>query len=1002
MAIVVITVATIVVLAISADRADAQGPGGISANTTITIAAECVDNSVPTITVEVTNSGPGAAAYTVGYMPGTGSITPVSHSGAVNAGQSRILIRTASEDFYTVTVSIDGVLAQSSDVWAFCGQASLPQAYVRQYCAAGKGAFQFRLVSPLTLTDMTVAVSGLSDRVVAVDGIADTFRTGRPDGTYNIDVVAGGITLLSQTREVACSPTTTTATAASVDVRCIDSGSSGGLIETIVTNGGITPAAYVISYSGRTSPPDHTGTLGVGQSKIVRRSGRPDGNYQVDISIGNTFQTTEQVVVGCAQQSAAAAATVEVLCVSGDGLIRFTLRAGASAETFLTKVEGLDDRAIAVEANSVRRSGRSGRPDGNYAVAAIVDGVNLVDPPTVTVDCDPDQAPASASLAVVCSDTRSYITATLNPGPGNTSFVLSGSAFGSRTVTAPANQTVTVRSADRINGTYTAKIVTGGVVLLDESIEVDCVLSTAPSAEILDGCNGPTGFISAVLTAGGSTTTFSFHVSGQSPRVVTLLAGLSATIARPGQPDADYVAFVIVDGTVIVERDITIDCVSAGATPTPQPTPDATATPAATPIPTPTPGTPTPSPTPDPRATPTPGPTTNPTPTPRATPTPVPTPVDGAVTLTIPRIGNGQVECLQGVLSSDSTECISPARQVNNPVGTRYCPVRGELQALPQFGATCSYAPTMTDISTPECPEYSGYIRQLSAMLGPDLNNMCAPQPLQVAANPGPIPACPSGMVFVDEAFCWEPAVLDGGDVPECPNYGVALDRPIGRLCFGESLLLGGPTPHCPAGFTGPADNLCTLILTPVQAYIGTKPVCETGVYNYTYQVCFEAAVPAPAITLTCPGGSTLEGENCVSPAPPPNPICPDGFVEVANGATTECTATVLLADLECPGALLVTPDNAACYYEAIVVEIRGVPTPTCPDGGTLIVSGAGFVCVVAGLVSCPDGYAGPLSGSASIPDVECYKVVGPAPNNPPASRPASTSRAMVSGAYGQ
>ena len=173
-----------------------------------------------------------------------------------------------------------------------------PEVNLVYSCLAGNGRFDVNVVNNETpLSTYTFNLQGQSprNRTVSFGNWGRMPITGRPSGSYSVEVLRDGTSILSDTVQINCGATTPPVS--SPEVTLVNSCVGGnGFVLFQMVNPTSASRPYVIEFDG--VPNRSTTAAGFGQA-VRGTSGRPDGVYSYLVRTGGTVLDTGQVEVDC-------------------------------------------------------------------------------------------------------------------------------------------------------------------------------------------------------------------------------------------------------------------------------------------------------------------------------------------------------------------------------------------------------------------------------------------------------------------------------------------------------------------------------------------------------------------------------------------------------------------------------------------------------------------------------------------------------------------------------
>lgn len=263
-------------------------------------------------------------------------------------------------------------------------------------CVNGQGRIDVAVSAPQNMLPRTfdVQVSNQTRQVTLTDEDRNTAITrpgdpsehaseiatvsSRADGTYQVVVIdtQSGTSYHNQTVTVACDLTP----AHSVVVSCL---AGNGRLDFTIVEQTTTAANWAIKVPGLSL---RARTVTPGDWWRMPFTGRPDGDYPVEIFRDGTVVATPTATIACDQnppQVATKEVTVTSACRSGRGYILFQFtNATPNPKSWVLEFEGVPNRSTSAPAWATSVKAVTGRPDGTYEWK-----VRGQAPRTVTVDC---------------------------------------------------------------------------------------------------------------------------------------------------------------------------------------------------------------------------------------------------------------------------------------------------------------------------------------------------------------------------------------------------------------------------------------------------------------------------------------------------------------------------------------------------------------------------------------------------------------------------------------
>lgn len=231
-------------------------------------------------------------------------------------------------------------------------------------CIDEAGVVRLNLVAGATGSDFDVVVGQVFRSVfIAANEEAVMSIFGRADGIYDYTVTADFGELERGTVEVDCVPEPAES-AAVISVSCGSNSLSAGVIAAVVTASGAGAVEFVLQVTGLA---DITQLVAAGETTALRRTGRPNGAYDVVVLADGVILASETVEVRCGPDGPGF--VVSSTCVGDRGLITIEMIGHPEIDlVFKMSVEGLETRSFAVRAGTTAVDRRSGRPNGLYHV----------------------------------------------------------------------------------------------------------------------------------------------------------------------------------------------------------------------------------------------------------------------------------------------------------------------------------------------------------------------------------------------------------------------------------------------------------------------------------------------------------------------------------------------------------------------------------------------------------------------------------------------------------
>lgn len=514
---------------------------------------------------------------------------------SVPEGATEIVRRTGRRNgvAYAASVLVDGVIVASESMRIDCGPTPAAVITVGGFCVGRDGRIRVEITNTTTaaltyevgLVD--AEVDPFSGSIGAGESVVHT-RSGRTDRVHEALVTVSDETLTWPV-EIACDDPA--ALGAIIESYCED---SGGVV-LFRLRAGSEPVEFTVSVSGL----DDRVVVAQRYSSITTvRTGRPDGNYDASVRVGDQVLASANVAVDCIPEPAVAA-EVSADCVDGGGRIAISVRNGSEATVeFAASVRGVDAGPLMgqVAPGGEQTVYRTGRSDGEWIVDVTVDG-GEAETFRTTVDCvagDDDEADPLVVVGVApqCDEADGSLVVEITGGASAAEFTVSVTGLDDQLMNVAAAEQVRLEVPGLVDGTYQVTVTSAGAVLSDQTVVVTCDVGANDVGFFVDvACVGGAGVFTITLVNTSEVpvdylvTTVGAQVA---PFTGVLGAGATEMFRRTGRNDGRHVVAATIAG---VERELAVVVRCTG-----QPDSPAPGTPAPTPMPTPNAPTPTPIP----------------------------------------------------------------------------------------------------------------------------------------------------------------------------------------------------------------------------------------------------------------------------------------------------------------------------------------------------------------------------------------------------------------------
>lgn len=217
--------------------------------------------------------------------------------------------------------------------------------------------------------------------------------------------------------------------------------------------------------------PDRTQTIAPFSTTTVTFTGRNNGRYLVNVGSNGATNSSEVVELFCKP-------TVDVrnLCLAQNGLFRIRVyNSNPYIGDYSINVDGLAPRPAVVDPYEVKRTGISGRRDGDYRITVANEaGVQIYDE-TVTVACDPPPPSAEVTFTVGCLAMNGIVTTTLyNDSAQAAEYTLQFGQLSDRLRTVAPGEIAKVNITGRPDGAHTVTVLRDGVTARQVTLFVNC------------------------------------------------------------------------------------------------------------------------------------------------------------------------------------------------------------------------------------------------------------------------------------------------------------------------------------------------------------------------------------------------------------------------------------------------------------------------------------------------------------------------------------------------
>lgn len=198
--------------------------------------------------------------------------------------------------------------------------------------------------------------------------------------------------------------------------------------------------------------------------------------------------------------------------------------------------------------------------DGTYEVEVRADGQPIARNGALVIDCVDDPEPPSVDARTECLTDVATIDLTLsNPDVSPATFVVTidGTEVDTITVTGGSE----VASYAVADGDYDVVVTADGDVVFDEVVSATCVDSETPQVDAVLVCDDDGGVLTVTVSNPGEAATAVLTIDGVTVATQTIPADTTTEMVAGGIEDGTRAVVLTMDGEVVHEESVEVDCV---------------------------------------------------------------------------------------------------------------------------------------------------------------------------------------------------------------------------------------------------------------------------------------------------------------------------------------------------------------------------------------------------------------------------------------------------------